>query len=195
MPFLSCTVNEIGPAADGSETPDPVIYMNLTDTGGSFKNQWFYAAERSKAQMLSVGLAAVSANKQVEVAIDTPNVPYSSVTRMYLLGSEFGGGTKVVLNQSFDQMPTSGKTLDPIDISAFAKIRFSVTVNGSANIQFWLTSGTGAQFPGGYFLDNFTVNLDTGYFTRTYDVAVTTLLIQMIPDDSNNQAIIGIFGN
>ena len=51
------------------------------------------------------------------------------------------------------------------------------------------------QFPGGYFLDNFTVNLDTGYFTRTYDVAGTTLLIQMIPDDSNNQAIIGIFGN
>ena len=111
---------------------------------------------------------------------------------MYL---QFGGGTKVALNQSFDQMPTSGKTLDPIDISAFAKIRFSVTVNGSANIQFWLFSGAGAQFPGGYFLDNFTVNLDTSFFTRTYDVAGTTLLIQMIPDDSNNQAIIGIFGN
>jgi hypothetical protein len=195
MPFFSCTVNEIGPAADGTETADPVIYINLTDTGGSFVNQWFHAVENSKAQMLSVGLAAMSTNRQVEVAINTPNVPYSSVTRMYLLGSEFGGGTKLVLNQSFDQMPTSGKTLDPIDISAFAKIRFSVTVNGSANIQFWLTSGTGAQLPGGYFLDNFTVNLDTGYFTRTYDVAGETLLIQMIPDDSDNQAIIGIFGN
>src|SRR6516225_8924622 len=144
MAFFSCTVNEIGPAADGTETANPVIYINLTDTGGSFVNQWFHAAENSKAQMLSVGLAAISTNRRVEAAIDTPNVPYSSVTRMYLLGSEFGGGTKVVLNQSFDQMPTSGKTLDPIDISAFAKIRFSVTVNGSANIQFWLTSGTGA---------------------------------------------------
>jgi hypothetical protein len=42
MPFFSCTVNEIGPAADGTETADPVIYMNLTDTGGSrFANQWF----------------------------------------------------------------------------------------------------------------------------------------------------------
>ena len=190
MAFFSCTVNEIGPAADGTETADPVIYINLTDTGGSFVNQWFHAAENSKTQMLSVGIAALSTNRQVEVAINTPNVPYSSVTRMYLLGSEFGGGTKVVLNQSFDQMPTTGKNVGPIDIS-----RFSVTVNGSANIQFWLTSGTGAQFPGGYFLDNFTVNLDTGYFTRTYDVAGTTLLIQMIPDDSNNQAIIGIFGN
>jgi hypothetical protein len=109
MPFFSCTVNEIGPAADGTETADPVIYINLTDTGGSFANQWFHAAENGKGQMLSVGLAAMSTNRQVEVAINTPNVPYSSVTRMYLLGSEFGGGTKVVLNQSFDDMPTSGK--------------------------------------------------------------------------------------
>jgi hypothetical protein len=38
------------------------------------------------------------------------------------------------LNQSFDQMPTSGKDVSPIDISAFAKIRFSVTVNGSGSI-------------------------------------------------------------
>ena len=195
MAFFSCTVNEIGPAADGTETANPVIYINLTDTGGSFVNQWFHAAENSKAQMLSVGLAAISTNRRVEAAIDTPNVPYSAVRRMYLLGSPAAGGTKLTFNQSIIGMPTSGKTLDPIDISAFAKIRFSVTVNGSANIQFWLTSGTGAQFPGGYFLDNFTVNLDTGYFTRTYDVAGTTLLIQMIPDDGNNQAIIGIFGN
>jgi len=95
MAFFSCTVNEIGPAADGTETASPVIYINLTDTGGSFANQWFYAAERSKAQMLSVGLAAMSTNRQVEVALDTPNVPYSSVTRMYLLGPAAGGGTKL----------------------------------------------------------------------------------------------------
>jgi hypothetical protein len=193
MAFFSCTVNEIGPAADGTETANPVIYINLTDTGGSFLNQWFHAAENSKAQMLSVGLAAISTNRQVEVAVDTPNVPYSSVTRMYLLGSEFGGGTKVVLNQSFDQMPTSGKNVGPIDISAFAKIRFSVTVNGSGSIRFYLLSGWGGQSFNGWELDEFTVNLGT--FTRTYDVVGTTLLIQMIPSDSNNQAIIGIFGN
>jgi hypothetical protein len=193
MAFFTCTVNEIGPAADGTETPNPVIYINLTDTGGSFVNQWFHAAENSKSQMLSVGLAAMSTNRQVEVAINTPNVPYSSVTRMYLLGSEFGGGTKVVLNQSFDDMPTSGKNVGPIDISAFAKIRFSVTVNGSGSIQFYLLSGWGGPSFNGWQLDEFTVNL--GIFTRTYDVAGTQLLIQMIPSSSDNQAIIGIFGH
>ena len=124
MPFFACTVNEIGPAADGTETAPPVIYINLTDTGGSFVNQWFHAAEDSKAQMLSVGLAAISTNRQVEVAIDAPNVPYSRVRRMYLLGSAAGGGTKLVLNQNFTGMPTSGKNVGPIDISTFAKIIF-----------------------------------------------------------------------
>jgi hypothetical protein len=194
MPFLTCTVNGIGPAADGTETPDPVIYINLTDTGGSFANQWFHAAENSKSQMLSVGLAAMSTNSQVEVAVDTPNVPYSSVRRMYLLGSAPSGGTKLAFNQSFTGMPTSGISLDPIDVSAFAKIRFSVTINGSGNIQFFLLSGTGGQFPAGYALDAFTVDLGVGTLTRTYDVAGPTLLVQMIPSSSDNQAIIGVFG-
>jgi hypothetical protein len=192
MGFFSCTVNEIGPAADGTETPDPVIYMNLTDTGGSFANQWFHAAEASKAQMLSVGLAAMSTNRQVEVAIDTPNVPYSSVTRMYLLGSG-GGRTKLAFNQNFVGMPTSGKNVGPIDISSFGQIRFSVTVNGSGSIEFYLLSSWGDQSFNGWQLDHFTVDL--GVFTRTYDVAGTALLIQMIPSNSDNQAIIGIFGN
>jgi hypothetical protein len=87
MPFFSCTVNEVGPAADGTETSTPVIYINLTDTGKSFVNQWFYAAEGSQAQMLSVGLAAMNTNRQVEVDAVTPNKsgsPYTSVARMYL---------------------------------------------------------------------------------------------------------------
>jgi hypothetical protein len=195
MAFFSCTVNEIGPAADGTETANPVIYINLTDTAGSFANQWFHAAEISKAQMLSVGLAAMSTNRHVEVALDTPNVPYSRVTRMYLLEPEAGGGTKLAFNQDFIGMPTSGKSLTPIDISAFAKIRFSVTVNGSGSIQFFLLSGTGGQFPSGYALDDFTADAGGGTLTRTYDVAGLTLLIQMFPSDSDNQAIIGVFGN
>ena len=145
--------------------------------------------------MLSVGLAAISTNRQVEVAIDAPNVPYSRVRRMYLLGSAEGGGTKLVLNQNFSGMPTSGKNVGPIDISAFAKIRFSVTVNGSGSIQFYLLSGTGGQTFSGYALDDFSVDAGGGNLTRTYDVAGLTLLIQMIPNNSDNQAIIGIFGN
>ena len=135
MAFFSCTVNEIGPAADGTETADPVIYIKLTDTGGSFVNQWFYAAEKSKAQMLSVGLAALSTNRQVEVAINTPNVPYSSVTRMYLAA---GGGTKLAFNQSFIGMPTSGKSLDPIDISS--SISFPARAVSSLPDIFWMIS-------------------------------------------------------
>ena len=34
-----------------------------------------------------------------------------------------------------------------------------------------------------------------GTLTRTYDVAGLSLLIQMIPTDSNNQAIIGVYGH
>jgi hypothetical protein len=146
MPFFSCIVNEVGPAANGTETPEPVIYLNLTDTGGSFANQWFHAAEKAKAQMLSVGLAAMSTNRPVEAAIDTPTVPYSSVSRMYLMGPAAGGGTKLAFKQSIIGTPTNGKTLDPIDISAFARIRFSVTVNGSGDIQFFLSSGAGDPF-------------------------------------------------
>jgi hypothetical protein len=192
MAFFSCTVNEIGPAADGAETAEPVIYINLTDTGGSFANQWFYAAERSKAQMLSVGLAAMSTNRPVEAAIDTPNVPYSSVRRMYLMGPG-GGGTKLVLDQNVIGTPTSGKILDPLDISPFTKIRFSVTTNGSGNIQFFLLSATGGQTQNGLLLDQFTLGApDT--LTRVYDAAGISLLIQIIPSDSNNQAIIAVYG-
>ena len=192
MAFFSCIVNEIGPAADGAETREPVIYMNLTDTGGSFANQWFHAAERAKTQMLSVGLAAMSTNRPIEAAIDTPNVPYSSVRRMYLIGPG-GGGTKLAFSGDIIQTPTSGKILAPIDISPFGKIRFSATTNGSGNIQFYLLSATGGATQNGLQLDQFTMGTpDT--FTRAYDVAGISLLIQIIPSDANNQAIIAVYG-
>jgi hypothetical protein len=188
MPFFSCTVNEIGPAADGTETADPVIYMNLTDTGGSrFANQWFYAAENSEAQMLSVGLAAMSTNKQVEVAIETPNVPYSSVTRMYLLGS--APATKLLLIQNLNVITTNaqGTTLGPIDISAFAKIRIFAVALGSGFITFGLVSS-------GFDLDSFVLNAP-GALTRVYDVPGTELYISETTTDSGMQAQFALFGN
>ena len=192
MAFFSCTVNEIGPAADGAETAEPVIYMNLTDTGGSFANQWFFAAERAKTQMLSVGLAAMSANRPVEAAIDTPNVPYSIVRRMYLVGPG-SGGTKLAFSGDIVGTPTSGKILAPINISPFAKIRFSVTTNGSGSIQFYLLSATGGATQNGLLLDQFALGTPDN-LTRAYDVAGISLLIQIIPSDSNNQAIIAVYG-
>lgn len=192
MGFFSCTVNEIGPAADGAETPEPVIYINLTDTGGSFANRWFHAAERAKTQMLSVGLAAMSTMRPVEAAIDTPEVAYSSVRRMYLMGPG-GGGTKLALSQNVIGTPTSGKILPPIDISPFSKIRFSVTTNGSGNIQFYLLSATGGETQNGLLLDQFALGTPDN-LTRVYDVAGISLLIQILPSDSNNQAIIAVYG-
>lgn len=87
MPWYTCTVNEVGPATDGTETPDPVVYINLTDTAGSFANQWFYAAAGGQNQMLAVGLAAINGQRHVEAGATAPNAggsPYTAVTRMYL---------------------------------------------------------------------------------------------------------------
>ncbi len=90
MPWYKCTVNEVGPATDGTETPDPVIYLNLTDQAGSFSNSWFYAANGGQTQMLGVGIAAISGNKPVQVAADAPNTgnsPYTGISRLYLMKS------------------------------------------------------------------------------------------------------------
>jgi hypothetical protein len=87
MPWYTCNVNNVGPATDGTETADPVVYINLTDTAGSFNEQWFYAANGGQNQMLAVALAAMNGQKRVNVAATAPNAggsPYTSVTRMYL---------------------------------------------------------------------------------------------------------------
>ena len=55
MPWYKCTVNEVGPASDATDTPDLVVYINLTDTEGSFANTWFYAANGIQNQALDVG--------------------------------------------------------------------------------------------------------------------------------------------
>ena len=68
-----------------------------------------------------------------------------------------------------------------------------MTTNGSGNIQFFLLSATGGQTQNGLLLDQFTLGTpDT--LTRAYDVAGISLLIQIIPSDSNNQAIIAVYG-
>lgn len=86
MAWYKCAVNEVGPGADGTETSSPVIYINLTDTEKSFSNTWFYAADGIKDYLLDVGIAAVSGNKYVEVAVYPPkpgNSPYTEITRIY----------------------------------------------------------------------------------------------------------------
>jgi hypothetical protein len=88
MPWYTCTVNEVGPATDATDTPAPVIYINLTDQGGNFTKTWFYAGNGGQTQMFAVGIAAINGNKPVEVAADAPNSgnsPFTGISRMYLL--------------------------------------------------------------------------------------------------------------
>lgn len=87
MPWFTCRVHNVGPASDGTETPDPAIYINLTDTAGSFSGQWFFAANNSKSQMLAVALSAISLQATVGVAANSPNPsnsPFTEITRLYL---------------------------------------------------------------------------------------------------------------
>jgi hypothetical protein len=81
-----CSVNQVGPASDGTETPAPVVYINLTDTGGAFENFWFYAADGIQQQLLEVGTSAIAQGRDVAVGAVEPNPgnsPYTEVSRFY----------------------------------------------------------------------------------------------------------------
>jgi len=81
-----CTVNQVGPASDGTETPPPVVYINLTDTGGAFENFWFFAADGSQQQLLEVGTSAIAQGRDVAVSAFGPNPgnsPYTAVIRFF----------------------------------------------------------------------------------------------------------------
>ena len=84
MPNYLCVINEAGPANYGA-TSNPNVYVNLTDTGGSFANTWFYAADGIQDQILDVGIAAIVRGELVDVTADAPNAggsPYTELTRM-----------------------------------------------------------------------------------------------------------------
>lgn len=86
MPSYRCTVNEVGPAVDGTETPTPVVYLNLTDIKGTFANTWFYAADGAQSQMLDVAIAAINHDNAVDVVATAPNAggsPYTAVARIH----------------------------------------------------------------------------------------------------------------
>ena len=88
MAWFKCMVNEVGPVSDGTETPAPVIYLNLSDEGGTFINTWFFAADSCKLQMLAVALSAISLRLQVEVGGAPPNAnnePVTQIDRLYLI--------------------------------------------------------------------------------------------------------------
>jgi hypothetical protein len=87
--YNNCNVNAVGPAANGTETTQPVIYINLTAPGspGAFASYWFFAAEDAKDEMLAVALMAIGTGKSVDASCDAPvagNVTYTQIYRLYL---------------------------------------------------------------------------------------------------------------
>ncbi len=86
MPSYRCSVNEVGPAVDGTETASPVVYINLTDSKGSFANTWFYAADGAQNQMLDVAIAAINNDNAVDVVAEAPSAgggPYTKLSRIH----------------------------------------------------------------------------------------------------------------
>jgi hypothetical protein len=88
MAWYRCKVNQAGPISDGTETPNPVIYINLTELEGRFApNQWFFAADNCKSQMLAAALSAITVGATVTVGGAPPNVnndPFTQIDRLYV---------------------------------------------------------------------------------------------------------------
>jgi hypothetical protein len=88
MPWYgSCVVNNVGCRTDAGETPAPVVHINLTDTAGSFSDQWFYAPDGFQNQMLAVALAAMNGRLHVGLGAGAPNAgntPHTAISQLYL---------------------------------------------------------------------------------------------------------------
>lgn len=87
--WVICTVGWVGAAADSTDGPNPVIYIGLTDTANSpsFSDQWFYAADNAKTEMLAVALMARAIGRTVSASLDAPNAvgtPYTQLHRLYM---------------------------------------------------------------------------------------------------------------
>jgi hypothetical protein len=84
-----CNVIQAGAGGDGSEGPNPVIYILLSDVAGTFTAN-FVATDLAKREILAVALAAISGQKKVQAVLDPPNKPnnpYTILYRLFLLSS------------------------------------------------------------------------------------------------------------
>jgi Phosphodiester glycosidase/Carboxypeptidase regulatory-like domain len=139
VPWYECIVNEVGPAI-GGETPDPVIYINLTDTAGSFADTWFYALDPVKIQVLDVGIAAINGNKRVSVAATTPNpggaAPYTDISSIY------EGGTTPYIESTTIYEP-DGNPITPVNgqVPLTVGVRYTVGVHINADVDATYTAG------------------------------------------------------
>jgi hypothetical protein len=94
MPWFKCSVNQVGPASDATDTPQPEILINLTGTpteenpkAPALNNTWFFAANGIQNQALDVAIAAINGNKHVYAGVVAPNPnnqPWTEIQRLYL---------------------------------------------------------------------------------------------------------------
>jgi len=80
-----CVVVEAGVATNSTLTPSPVVFLELSDTGGTFQNEWFFASNAGKREMLAVGLAAISTQSNVNVWCDPPSGADPQCYNLYLM--------------------------------------------------------------------------------------------------------------
>jgi hypothetical protein len=63
---------------------------NLDDQAGAFHNQWFFAPQNAKSEMLAVAMSAITTGNPVNATLNPPNAagsPYTQILRLYLAAS------------------------------------------------------------------------------------------------------------
>jgi hypothetical protein len=106
-----------------------------------------------------------------------------------------GSVTTLLMDDDYHQMPADEQTFaTPIDVSPYAKVRVSATINGSGDIRFSISSGTVVNGPNQNLRRIETFTSDSS-FTRVYDVPGVSLHIGMTPSSGTNQALIQVYGH
>lgn len=172
-----CTVNQVGPASDGSETPAPVVYINLTDTAGAFEDFWFYAANGIQQQLLDVGIAAIADGKDVAVGAVEPNPgnnPYTQINRIF--GFVLPVPPVAPADFQLGSLTSSPEgEVNPFTLAVSWEGDFDSSVSFEINWQSTDGGASGSQSVGANLLSYDKLSLDGGYTYNLYVVAVNSV--------------------
>jgi hypothetical protein len=117
--------------------------------------------------------------------------PSQNKVRVINQGSE----TQLLMDDDYSGMPEGVSTFsNPVDVSPYAKVRVSCTINGSGEIRFRIYSGTGVSGGNSNLRLIETFETDNAW-TRVYDVPGVSLHVSMNPSSSVNQALIQMYGH
>jgi hypothetical protein len=80
LQWFDCTVERVGPGEDRT------IWVNLTDTGGTFERVWFVALSFISQEILATALVAVQTGMLCQVAL-TGTSDQSEIYRMHAIAA------------------------------------------------------------------------------------------------------------